>query len=77
MIDQQKLRLSADVYEGGYVKVTILDLDNTILAVSQKINQNVKEKVIVFYKNIENGLYDKFDKTIKFEKQKNFSRIAA
>ena len=54
MIDKQKLRLSADVYEGGYVKVTILDLDNTILAVSQKINQNVTDKVLVFNKNIEN-----------------------
>jgi len=54
MIDKQKLRLSADVYEGGYVKVTILDLDNTILAVSQKIKQNVTDKVLVFNKNIEN-----------------------
>ena len=55
LIDNQHLRLSADVNDGGHVKVTILDNDNTVLAVSQIINKNVTDEPLVFNNNIKKG----------------------
>jgi len=55
LIDNKELRISGDVNEGGYIKVTILDDDNTVLAVSQIINKNVTDEPLVFNKSIKKG----------------------